>query len=342
MSTISIIYVVRNGGKYIRLFLDSLKKQTYKDFCLHVWDNNSTDDTREIIKKEYPEFKLFESPENIGVWAAFEKLLRSSTPKYVVCMTDVILKEDFLEKAVEVMEKNPDCGAVQGKIYQMKLYGAERAGKLKTNIIDTCGFQIFKSRKVINLGHGEEDKGQFNEKKEVFAVEGVVPIFRRAALESCRINGHIVDPDYRVGSFGYGDDLDFAWRMRLFGWKQILVPNVIAYHDRSTTKGYSNSARDYLSRVKERQKIDIIKRQLDWRNVRFTLIKNDYIINILKDLPYILAREIGVLGYTILFEPRIFAELPNFMKLLPKMISNRRKIMSRAKIGPSQMRIWFQ
>lgn len=356
--------MVRNGGKYIRFFLDSLKNQTCRDFEVHILDNNSTDDTREIIKKEYPEFILYENQENIGAWAGFEKLInleinlgvellnRSSTPKYIVCMTDVILKEDFLEKALAIMEANPDCGALQAKVYQMNLYDNKESDfqfkVSKFKIIDTCGFKIFKSRKVINLGQGQEDNGQFDNIGEIFGVEGVVPIFKREALESCYItpprsstSKWLIDPDYRIGSLGYGDDLDLAWRIRLFGWKQIFAPNVIAYHDRSTTKGYSKSIKNYLERVKERQKIDPLKRRLDWRNVRFTIIKNDYIINILKDLPHILAREIGILGYTILFEPLILTEFAGFIKHLPEIIKKREEVMKKAKISPADMRHWF-
>lgn len=346
-SLISVNYVVRNGGKYIHYFLNSIKNQTYRDFEVHVLDNNSDDDTREIIRQKYPEFNLHESSENIGAWAGFEKLLGNSTSKYIICMTDVILKENFLEKAVVILENNPDCGALQAKVYQMELYknpefAAYDLQFTENKIIDTCGFKIFKSRKIINLGHGEKDKGQFNNTSEIFAVEGVVPIFRREALEDCKIEGWLIDPHYRVGAFGYGDDLDLSWRMRLLGWKQMFAPNVIAYHDRSTTKGYSKSLKNYFQRIKERSKINITKRRLDWRNNRFTIIKNDYIINILKDLPHILLREIGVLGYTILFEPMVLAEFPNFIKYLPRMFKRRKIIMKRSKISSQEIRKWFE
>ena len=337
---ITVNYVVRNGEKYIRYFLDSLKKQTYQSFEVYIWDNNSTDRTPEIIKNEYPQFKLHESSENIGFWAGQEKLINQTDSKYIICLSDIILKVNFIEKAVRVMEANPDCGALQAKIYQMDLY--DRAEPVYTNRIDTLGFKFFRSRKLINLGHGEEDTSPSFTIKEIFAVEGAVPIFRREALESCRIKNWIIDPDYRVGPLGYGDDLDLAWRMRLFGWKHLLAPDIICYHDRSTTKGYSKSAKDYLVRVKERRKIDIQKRRLDWRNTRFTITKNDYIINILKDLPYILAREVRVLGYTVLFEPKVLAEIPNFIKYLPGMIRKRREVMKRAKVSPTDMAKWFK
>jgi len=262
---ITINYAVKNGGKYIRYFLDSLKTQTYKNFRVNIWDNDSDDDTKEIVRSAYPEFNLIENPENIGFWAAMEQMINEDKDsKYIICMTDVILKDDFLENVAAVMDNDPDCGALQAKVYRMELYGRQNKEPRKTNIIDTLGFKLFRSRKLINLGHGEEDKGQYDSLREIFGVEGAVPVFRREALESCRINGFIIDPDYRVGPFGYGDDFDLAWRLRLFGWKHVLSNRVIAYHDRSTTKGYSRGLKDYFKRLKERRKIDIQKKRLDW------------------------------------------------------------------------------
>ena len=83
------------------------------------------------------------------------------------------------------------------------------------------------------------------------------------------------------------------------------------------------------------------KRRLEWRNIRFTIIKNDYTINILKDLPHILKREIMMLGYIIIFEPKVLGEVPNFLRLLPKILRKRGQIMERRVARPEEMRKWF-
>lgn len=350
LPTVSINLVVHNGENFIRRSLDSVKKQTYPAELLEVniLDNNSTDRTREIICQEFPEFNLIENNENIGFWAGQEKLFPRNGGEFIVAMTDVILAPDFIKNSVKAFADNPAAGAVQAKIYKMELSGRNepaspnRGEPIFTKIFDTLGFQVFKSRKVVNKAHGEDDRGQYEKTEEVFGVEGAVPVFRKTALEDCRIEGRVIDPDFRAGSFGYGDDFDLAWRMRLFGWKEILVPSVIAYHSRSTTQDTAKNWRDYFKRLGRRRQIPIQKRRLDWRNVRFTILKNDYIINILKELPRIILREIAVLAYSILFEPAVLLEIPVFFKLLPKMIQKRRIIMKKAKIGPKEMRMWFQ
>ncbi len=335
--------VVFNGEKYIRHCLNSVRNQTYSHNRIefNILDNASTDSTKTIIKElanefgDFAKFKLIENIKNLGMWPEQEKLFKETSGKYfLVLAVDVILDKDFIKNTVETMEKNPKVGALQPKVYRHDIGNLE----LKHGIIDTCGFQIFKSRRIINIGQGETDIGQFNQEKEIFAVEGAAPVFRKEAFESLRIGNEIVDHEF----FWYSDDLDIAWRMRVFGWKEVFSPNVVCWHDRQTAKSPGGGWWwNYLSRVKIRRQITIKKRRLEWRNTRFTIIKNDYTINILKDLPYIVKREIMVLSYMILFEPKVFLEVPVFLKLLPRMFMKRRQIMKRRVAAPEEMRKWF-
>ena len=339
---VSINIVVRNGEKYIRHCLDAILAQTYphEHVEINILDNKSSDRTKETIKDSAQEFRnagfskfhLAESDENMGMWPGQDELLKHSSGKYILVMAvDVMLDKDFISKAVERMESDGNIGALEAKLYRYEL---SNGTIMPSNIIDTCGFKIFKSRRVINIGHGEEDHGQFNKYSEIFAVEGAAPFFRKEALDDSRVKGSLVDKEY----FWYGDDLDLAWRMRLFGWKEVFDPEVIAWHDRQTTKTLKKSPADF---IRLRRAIPIKKRGLDWRNTRWTIIKNDYIINILKDLPAILSREIQLAGYILLFEPAVLLEIPKFIVLLPKMFMRRREIMKRATAKPAEMRKWF-
>jgi len=346
-SLVSINLVVLNGEKYIRYCLDAILGQTYPHELieLNILDNGSMDGTKEIIKNwknisldklRIPKFFSLSSEKNLGMWPGQEELLKYSNGKYVLAMAvDVILDKDFVKNAVEMMGNDVKIGSLQAKIYKYDLINNQPQF---TRIIDTLGFNISRSRRITNIGHGEQDVGQYDDIREVFGVEGACPFFRREALDNCRVNGEIFDHDY----FWYGDDLDFAWRMNLFGWKQILASSIIAWHDRQTTKSLKKSWIDYILRVPFRHQILIKKRRLDWRNTRWTIVKNDYIINILKDLPYILIREISVLGYTLLFEPKVFLETPAFFKLLPKMLKKRKEIMAKAVANPKEIRKFFK
>lgn len=336
LATINL--VVLNGEKYLRHCLNALKSQTYQNLEINILDNGSTDSTKIIAKNEFPEFNLISAEKNYGMWGGQEKALEYSHGKYIIALSvDVLLEPDAIEKAIEVMERDEKIGALQAKIYQYSLTDKE---VIKTQIIDTAGFRIERSRRITNIGHGEPDNGQYDNPPaggEIFGVEGAAPIFRREAFEDLRTAGEIADHDM----FWYGDDIDLAWRMRLFGWKQVYSPKVIMYHDRSTTKGMSAVWKDYVKRIANRKKVPSFKKRLDWRNKRLARLKNDYWQNVLHDFLFVLKREIQELAYTVLFEPSVLLEIPNLIKLTPKILKKRREIMSRARVGPAEMQKWF-
>ncbi len=350
-SIVSINLVVLNGEKYIRRCLESILAQSYphENIEINILDNGSTDNTKSIISNfkfkilnsGFAKFNFVESKLNFGMWIGQEELLNQSEGKYVVVLSvDVILEKDFILNTVRAMDNDLKLGAIQGKIYQFNVQDLEIENfKLKIGgVIDTCGFKIDRSRRIKNIGHGEPDRVQFGSAREIFGVEGAVPIFRKEALESIRVFGEIADHDL----FWYGEDLDVAWRIHLAGWKQMFIPNVIAWHDRGTTKGHTKGSWfRYIGRVGIRQQIPIQKRRLEWRNSRWTRIKNDYIINIFKDLPFIIWREIEVLGYAVLFEPGVLKEIPRFFRGIPRMLQKRREIMKHAQASPAEIHSYF-
>lgn len=336
---VSINVIVHNGSRYIKHCLEAVRAQTYENLEVNIFDNASDDGTREIIRAHFPEFNLIEHPTNLGAWPGFDESLKHAHGKYAMMLSvDVMLHSQFIEKAVTVSEQHPRLGALQAKVYAYHYDQLDDGSYQTSRTIDTCGFELRRSRRVGNIGHGQPDSDQFADAREIFAVEGAMPFFRRAALEDVRIEGRIADPDY----FWYGDDLDLTWRMRLFGWEQWYEPSVIAYHDRSTTKGHSKGPLDYLRRRAVRAQIPLKKRMLDWSNVRFTIIKNDYIINVLRDLPFIAVRDVQTLGYWLLFEPRMYAAIGRVIRHLPTMLKRRKLVMARATATPNSIHQWFK
>lgn len=336
---VSVQIVVRNGQRFIRHCLDAVRTQTYPNIEVVVLDNNSDDATVDIVASEYPEYRLIRGDNNLGMWPGQEMLLDHTDGPYVLALSvDVILDPRFIANAAAACERDATIAAVQGKIYQYTLRQLETDNlKLTTSVIDTCGFGMTRSRKVLNIGHGQPDGPRFSSAHDIFGAEGAAPFFRRSALEDCRVEGKLIDADY----FWYGDDLDLAWRMTLFGYRQVFIPSAVAWHDRSTTKGAANTLTGHVKRIQIRHAIPLHKRRLDWSNVRFTIIKNDYILNLLRDAPRILTREAAIFLYALALEPGMLMEAVRFFSLLPRMLKRRRVIMRRAVASPAAMHQWF-
>lgn len=331
-SFVSINLIVKNGEKYIRKCLEAVFNQDFKNYEVLVFDNRSEDKTCEIVEKEFPGARLIKFEKNYGLGGGFNKSLQYSRSQYVVLLcVDVILAPNFLSEAVKVLEADQKIGAFQPKVLVWNIDTG------LTDIIDTTGFEIFKSRRIINRGHGEKDTGQYSD-GEILSYEGACPVFRRVALEEGRMpfnDNEYLDEDFEW----YADDIDFGWRMRVLGWKSYFSPKAIAYHDRKTTKRLKKNLIDF---IKLRKTVSARKRMLDFRNQRLTMVKNEFAFHLLKDFPRFFFREIGLLIYFLIFERGSLPGINGFLKLLPKMFKKRRWIMKRKKISKKEIEKWFK
>ncbi len=76
---ISIITVTKNSDKFLQETIDSLSKQTYKNFEHIVIDGGSTDQTLNIIKKNTSKIKKWISEPDDGLYFAINKGLKECT-----------------------------------------------------------------------------------------------------------------------------------------------------------------------------------------------------------------------------------------------------------------------
>lgn len=341
MSTprVSIHLIVKDGEKYIRHCLERVQNQTYQNVEFRVFDNASTDATREIVRQILPSAEIISFPKNYGLGGGFNRSLSWSNAPYVVGLcVDVMLAPDFIERAVAAAEAHPEAGVVQGKILRYD-YEHEKV----TSLIDTTGMQIYRSRRVINRGHGEEDVGQYNESGEIFCYEGAVPFFRRKALEEVKMLKTKPDEkfpyEYLDEDFvWYADELDLGWRLHHAGRTNWYDPAVLAAHDRQTTKKLSKG---YKGFIELRQTVPAFKRMLDWRNQRLAFLKNDYLSSFVKDTPFWLVRELMMLGYFIVFERTSLPAYWGILRLAPLMLRKRRAIIKEDKTNARAMKKWF-
>jgi len=293
-----------------------------------VWDNASTDDTRTIVRDRYPSVRLVDHPGNVGFWCGIEHLATDDDADAFVALTDVVLDPDFARMALDAL-KDPTVGAVQGRILQPST---------SPTVIDTVGFAISRARHITIAGHGEPDDGRYRSPQDVFAVEGAAPVFRTVAFRDSAVNGSVVDPAFRAGPIGYGDDIDLAWRMRLFGWRQVLAPDAVGWHARATTRDRSAPGSSLRARARRRRAIPRETRILDWVNTRCSMIKNDRWEDLRQALLPIAAREIAVLGFMLLAEPEILVGVPRLARRLPATLRARRIVQARAR---APMSTWF-
>jgi glycosyltransferase involved in cell wall biosynthesis len=117
---ISIGIPTYNRREGILRTLTSIWKQEYPNLEIVISDNCSTDNTQEIIEelcKEHGEIRFFRQQSNRGMIPNFEFVLKKSTGKYFMWVSDDdALEPGILFKYVSFLEKHPDYSIVSGVI----------------------------------------------------------------------------------------------------------------------------------------------------------------------------------------------------------------------------------
>jgi len=338
---ISVNIITYNSQKYINDCLGSVFGQTYSNIEILVIDNASTDNTVKYLKNlpKKNNLKIIFNKKNIGFTGGHNQGIKNSKGDYILCLNhDVALDKNFIKEAINTIKKDNKIAAVQGKLLRWNTGNPIHNNFNDYNIskiIDTLGLAIFKNRRIINIRQGQIDNNQFNKVKEIFGADGAAPIYRRKALEDVKINNEYFDEDF----FCYKEDVDLAWRLRLYGWKTIFQPKSIALHDR--TSGES-AVLNFFGIIKERMKINKFSKYLSFKNQRLMQIKNEQIGLLILHLPWLLPKEIISWIYVLIFERNTWRTIKDLLKQMPNAFRKRKIIMSKKKLSVCEMKKWFK
>ena len=113
MPKFSLIVPVYNVEKYIKKCLDSIFKQTFKDFEVIVVNDGTKDNSMDIVKKY--DVKIIEQ-ENQGLSEARNTGVRNATGEYLVFVdSDDYIEKDLLKKINDSLKNKPDIVRYQAK-----------------------------------------------------------------------------------------------------------------------------------------------------------------------------------------------------------------------------------
>ena len=115
---LSIIIVNYNVKYFLDTCLQSvLKACTGIDAEVIVVDNNSTDDSVEMLKKEYPEIRLLVNRGNAGFSRANNQAMDVARGDYLLLLNpDTVVASDCFQKCIEYMDQHEDAGGLGVKM----------------------------------------------------------------------------------------------------------------------------------------------------------------------------------------------------------------------------------
>jgi GT2 family glycosyltransferase len=327
---IGFIAYGESTAKYLPYFLPSLKNQTFKDFKIIAVDNSPVRENENslYIKNNFPEIDLKWAGENLGFAKAFNLMIARASAdgaEYFLALNpDMIFEPNFIEKIFAGIKTDDKIGAVAPKILKWDF-----ASNKKTDQVDSLGLKLNKEHRFYDSNQGESDRTEAANLKEVFGFTGAAVLLRLKALEDVAYRPH---PNPLLGKereeyfdelmFMYKEDCDLSYRLRLAGWKIILAPEAVGYHNRAVASiGESN----YKIALNRRTKSRIVK-QWSFLNQWILLLK-------IKNLPFspkvkfaTVWYQFKSLVYVLLFERFLLKEFTKLKRLLPE-IKKRREAM---------------
>jgi len=186
-----------------------------------VLNNGNDNPIPDEFYSKFPSVQFYKSEENIG-FAAGNNLLLKKTKGYewiALVNPDAFLQPNWLSKMHSAIIAHPEYSFFASRLIRDS----------NNEILDGDGDSLHACGWAWRQRHGYFITPGLIEPKEIFSSCAAAALYRRDALEM--VGGS--DEDF----FCYFEDVDLGFRLRLAGYRCLLVPDAIAYHVGSATTG---------------------------------------------------------------------------------------------------------
>ena len=228
---VAIVVVSWNSGPALETCLRSALAQQPAEIV--VIDNASTDGTRLLLRRQFPQVKTLLQSDNVGFAQGCNLGVAATVAPFVLFLNDdAVLEAGYLATLVAALRAQPSAASAIGKLTCV-MNGVR--------IIDSAGIELCAyALRPLDRGHGEVDVGQYDTPQDIFGPSGAAALYRRAALST------LADAPFDQNLFAYYEDVDLAWRLRRLGFRHLYVPSALAQH---TRRGPAQKPADIAARA---------------------------------------------------------------------------------------------
>jgi GT2 family glycosyltransferase len=224
--SLAVSIINYNSKNLLEPLLKSLLSQKVKGMEIWVVDNNSPDDGVEMVKKEFKDVHLIESPENGGFAKGHNLALKKITTDYVLILNpDTKLPDGVIGEMIKFMEDNPDCGVASCKIVGQGKQLNSNGGDLPVGL--ALFSWIFNLEMVPGLesltgNFHRTDPEYYQKAHSVGWVGGTFMMIRKNVFNKIGF----IPEDY----FMYFEDADFCYQARKKNIKVMINPQLSIEH----------------------------------------------------------------------------------------------------------------
>ena len=242
-----------NGINYIENCLASLADEPAR---VIVVDNGSTDGSRQLVQEKFPGARMIALEKNSGFCTAVNRGMEASDTAYVILLNnDTTVRPGFVRALEAALEKDARVFSGAAKMVNMR----------RPELIDDAGDYYCALGWAFAAGK-DKPAQRYNRQREIFSACGGACIYRRSILGETGM----LDENH----FAYLEDVDLGYRAKLFGYRNLYVPEAVVYHAGSASTGSRYNA---------------FKAELTAANSVYVVYKNMPPAQILINLPFLLA-----------------------------------------------------
>lgn len=250
MTDLGIVILNWNTSALLRRCLETVLENEGISFRVIVVDNASTDDSVAMVRQHFPTVEVIESQVNGGYpygnnlglrafgYADGGRPSRADAPRYALLLNpDTEVPQGALAGMVSFMDSRPDVGVAGPKL----ILSDGSLDKACRRSFPTPLVSFYHFSKLAKFFPNSPRFARYNmtyvDPDVEIEVDSVVGAYMQVRREAIETSG-LLDETF----FMYGEDLDWAFRIKKAGWKVVYHPQVVVRHVKRAASRKSQKA----------------------------------------------------------------------------------------------------
>ena len=237
MEKLAIVILNWNGAQMMRQYLPTVLEYSRQEATIYVADNASSDDSLELLSRDFPEVRLIVLDKNWGFAEGYNKALRQISAEYYLLLnSDIEVTPHWLTSLLSYMDAHQDVAACQPKLLSIYDKVAFEYAGASGGYLDRFGYPFCRGRVFDTV---EQDCGQYDDVADILWATGAALMVR-------------ADDYWAVGGldarfFAHNEEIDLCWRLRIRGRRIVCLPESRVYHVGGGTLPKSNPMKTFLN-----------------------------------------------------------------------------------------------
>ncbi len=230
MQKVSFITVNYNGLSDTLELIQSIIKNSYSNVEIIVVDNQSKENPKPVIMRQFPNVKVVVSEENVGFAGGNNLGISLATGEFLFFINnDTIITDGCIETLIATFENHSKVGGISPMItYYDKPDYIQFAGFTPINHI---------TGRNATIGEMEKNLGQYSRIQNIPYLHGAAMFISRKVVNDVGLM-----PDF---FFLYYEELDWSLRIREKGYELLFQPMAKILHKESVSVGKDSPTKVY-------------------------------------------------------------------------------------------------